>query len=114
MTGPCCTPLVTGSGNAPGGLIVNMVCGDPVNLSYRQCGGWPADLDAILSMSHPWGWDMTVTGTVSVDGEWLQFHISAEDAMTIPRDSSARIKLAYPGVEQYTWIAGHVAHRGGC
>ncbi|WP_280365901.1 hypothetical protein [Nocardia wallacei] len=108
----CCTPLVTGSGNSPGELRVNIVCGDPVNLSYRRCDGWPTDTVAALHLAHPWGWSLIVTGTVN--GEWLQFYIAPVQARQIPRDSRASIHLESPGVEPYTWLSGRVYHRGGC
>jgi hypothetical protein len=107
----CCTPSVTGGGNVPGELRVHVVCGDPLNLAFQNCGGWPADLMATLELSHPWGWSLTVNGTVS--GEWLSFKVPAEQAR-IPRDSSARIRFAVAGVEPYTWRAGRVYHEGGC
>ncbi|MBF6138118.1 hypothetical protein IU501_34685 [Nocardia otitidiscaviarum] len=109
----CCTPLVTGAGNAPGRLVVNVVCGDPVNLSFQRCEGWPVDTTATLRLSHPWGWDMEVAGTIAAD--WLSFHIAAADAREIPREAWASIVLESPGVPPYTWLAGCVHHaRGGC
>ncbi|MGA6208065.1 DUF7264 domain-containing protein [Nocardia testacea] len=107
----CCTPWVTGGGNVPGELRVHVVCGDPLNLSFQSCGGWPEGLTATLELEHPWGWSLTKVGTVA--GEWLSFHVSAAEAR-IPRDSTARIRFALPGIEPYTWRAGRVYHEGGC
>ena len=106
-----CTPSVAGAGNVPGELRVNVVCGDPVHLPFQACGGWPADLTATLELSHPWGWSLSIEGTVV--GEWLSFTIPASEAR-IPRDSRARIRFSIPGVEPYTWRAGRVYHRGAC
>ncbi|TLF96810.1 hypothetical protein FEK35_27345 [Nocardia cyriacigeorgica] len=107
----CCSSSVAGSGNVPGGLRVNVVCGDPVNLSFHSCGGWPADLTATLELSHPWGWSLSVLGKTT--GEWLNFLIPAAQAK-IPRDSHARIRFSIPGLEPYTWKSGRVYHRGSC
>lgn len=110
MACSCCSPLVTGAGNAPGELRVNVVPGDPVNLAFKRCGGWPADTTATLTLTHPYGWSLTATGTVSGDGEWLTFHIPGVDALQIPRDARGSIRLEYPGVDAYTWLAGRVEH----
>ncbi|MEV5391928.1 LtfC-like domain-containing protein [Nocardia farcinica] len=113
MACSCCSPLVTGAGNAPGELRINVVPGDPVNLAFKRCGGWPADTAAELTLSHPWGWSLAETGTVADD--WLTFHIPAATALQIPRDADASIRLSYPGVQWYTWLAGRVRHwTGGC
>ncbi|MCM6774975.1 hypothetical protein NDR87_26380 [Nocardia sp. CDC159] len=112
MAESCCTPLVTGSGNAPGELRVNVVCGDPINLSFRRCGGWPGDTTATLRLAHPWDWSATIAGTIV--GEYLTFHIPPDDARQIPRDAVASIHLEHPGVDPYTWLSGRVHHRGGC
>lgn len=106
----CCSLVVVGAGNAPGALRVNVVCGDPLNLSFRRCDGWPDDTIATLVLTHPWGWEHAVLGAVA--DEWLSFHVPAVDAVQIPRDANARIRLASPGVPPYTWLAGRVSHAG--